>query len=365
MTRSAWRVITLSGLRAVGSVVAFVTAYYLLPLDTSVAWAAITILVAGLVVLVVLIALSVRSILRSPFPALRAIEALAITVPLFLLLFASAYVVMDQMARASFGQPLTHTDALYFTVTVFTTVGFGDITARTEPARVLVTIQMIMDLVIIGIAIQAIIGAARHSRQQRSGRQLMCRCGRRLRSAWQHEAMTVSRQPDTTDVLVREYAESDYGACRSLWAELTEYHRRIYRDPSIGGKDPGAGLDGYLATSELMGSWVAESQGSVVGLTGLFDRGTSGEVEPVVVAESVRGRGIGSMLISRVVDEARARGYEYLAIRPVARNVTAVRRFHAAGFRTLGGHVDMTMDLAARRHGWLSGASLHGLDFDY
>jgi GNAT superfamily N-acetyltransferase len=114
-----------------------------------------------------------------------------------------------------------------------------------------------------------------------------------------------------------------------------------------------------------MGSWVAESRGRVVGLTGLFDRGGSGEVEPVVVAEAVRDRGIGRLLISRVVEEARARGYEYLAIRPVARNVAAVRRFRAAGFRTLGGHIDLTMDLAARRHDWLPGASLHGLDFDY
>jgi GNAT superfamily N-acetyltransferase len=110
---------------------------------------------------------------------------------------------------------------------------------------------------------------------------------------------------------------------------------------------------------------VAESHGRVAGLTGLFDRGTSGEVEPVVVAEAARDQGLGRMLISRVVDEARARGYEYLTIRPVARNVAAVRRFHAAGFRTLGGHIDLTMDLAARRHEWLPGASLHGLDFHY
>ena len=71
------------------------------------------------------------------------------------------------------------------------------------------------------------------------------------------------------------------------------------------------------------------------------------------------------MLISRVAEAARARGYEYLTIRPVARNVAAVRRFHAAGFQTLGGHVDLTMDLTQRRHEWLSGASLHGLDFGY
>jgi GNAT superfamily N-acetyltransferase len=180
--------------------------------------------------------------------------------------------------------------------------------------------------------------------------------------------MTVSRQPDspaTSEAIVRGYVEGDYRVCRALWAELTEYHRGIYRDCSIGGDDPGAGFDGYLATSQRIGSWVAEFHGRVVGLTGLLDRGMSAEVEPVVVTEAARDQGIGRRLISRVVEEARARGYEYLAIRPVARNVAAVRRFHAAGFRTLGGHIDLTMDLAARRHEWLPGASLHGLDFDY
>ena len=60
--------------------------------------------------------------------------------------------------------------------------------------------------------------------------------------------MTVPRQPGspaTPEIVVRDYADSDYGACRSLWAELTEYHRSIYEDPSIGGDDPGAGFDDY------------------------------------------------------------------------------------------------------------------------
>ena len=63
--------------------------------------------------------------------------------------------------------------------------------------------------------------------------------------------------------------------------------------------------------------------------------------------------------------EAVARGYDYLAIRPVARNVTAMQQFYDAGFRTLGGHVDLTMDLIDRRHRWLDGAYLHGMDFRY
>jgi GNAT superfamily N-acetyltransferase len=103
----------------------------------------------------------------------------------------------------------------------------------------------------------------------------------------------------------------------------------------------------------------------VVGLTGLFDHGASGEVEPVVVSEGLRGRGVGRLLIDRVVAEARGRGHEYLAIRPVARNVDAIRRFHDAGFRTLGGHVDLTLDLTERRHQWLDGQELHGLRFRY
>lgn len=102
-----------------------------------------------------------------------------------------------------------------------------------------------------------------------------------------------------------------------------------------------------------------------MGLTSLFDHGTSSEVEPVVVTEAFRGRGVGRRLIDRVVAEAVTRGYEYLAIRPVARNVDAIQRFYNAGFRTLGGHIDLTMDLVERRHRRLDGAHLHGLDFHY
>jgi GNAT superfamily N-acetyltransferase len=166
-------------------------------------------------------------------------------------------------------------------------------------------------------------------------------------------------------VVVRDYAGADYPACRMLWVELTEHHRRIYEDPAVGGDDPGAAFDNYLAAPERVASWVADLDGRVVGLTGLFDHGTSGEVEPVVVTGGLRGRGVGRLLIERVVTEAAARGHEYLAIRPVARNASAIRRFHEAGFQTLGGHIDLTMDLASRPHGWLDGARLHGLDFRY
>ena len=60
---------------------------------------------------------------------------------------------------------LTHTDGLYFTVTVFSTVGFGDITAKTQAARLVVIGQMIADLVILGLAVKVIVGAVSRRRQ--------------------------------------------------------------------------------------------------------------------------------------------------------------------------------------------------------
>ena len=154
-------------LRAVGSTVALVIIYYLLPLDRSATGAAVTMLAIGLVALIALVAIQVRTIITSPFPGLRAVEALATSVPLFLLLFAATYVVMATISASNFSQPLTRTDALYFTVTVFSTVGFGDITAKTDAARLVVTGQMITDLIIIGLGVRVIVGAVKRGRQRR------------------------------------------------------------------------------------------------------------------------------------------------------------------------------------------------------
>ena len=155
-------------LRALASSAVLVTVYYLLPLNHSSRWLAITMLVIGLVLLTGLVAVQVRWVATSRYPKLRAIEALATSVPLFLLLFASTYVVTAAIAVGSFSQPMTHTNALYFTVTVFATVGFGDITAKTEAARLVVTGQMITDLIIIGVGVKVIAGAITRGRQRRA-----------------------------------------------------------------------------------------------------------------------------------------------------------------------------------------------------
>ena len=59
----------------------------------------------------------------------------------------------------------SRTDALHFTITVFATVGFGDISPVAEGARIVVAIQMLADLLVLGLVIQAILGAVRRGQE--------------------------------------------------------------------------------------------------------------------------------------------------------------------------------------------------------
>ena len=155
-------------LRAAGSTTALVVIYYLLPLDRSSTTAALTLLTIGLVALIGLVTYQVRSIIRSSFPLLRGVEALATSIPFFLLQFAATYVVLAAISAGNFSQPLSRTDAIYFTVTVFATVGFGDITAKTEVARLVVTGQMLADLIVLGLGVRILLSAVQRGRQRPS-----------------------------------------------------------------------------------------------------------------------------------------------------------------------------------------------------
>jgi len=75
-------------------------------------------------------------------------------------LFAWIYLTMSHAdPRAFVGGMLSRSSALYFTVTVFSTVGFGDIVPRVDPARLVVTVQMLADLAMFAVVIRLILGA--------------------------------------------------------------------------------------------------------------------------------------------------------------------------------------------------------------
>jgi voltage-gated potassium channel len=161
MTKPRGRHIVRVMLRSFVSAIVMVALYYVLPLGESLDAGATVLLLCGLAVFTLIVAWHLRAILRSDFPALRAVEALATTVPLFLLIFASTYYLMDNAGQDSFSQQLTRTDSLYFTITVFSTVGFGDITPTTEATRIVTMAQMLIDVVIIGALARVLLGAVR------------------------------------------------------------------------------------------------------------------------------------------------------------------------------------------------------------
>ena len=155
-------------LRGVLSAAALVVLYYALPLDQP--WNADTAvrILIGLLVFTGIAVWQVRSIIGSRYPRIRAFEALGLILPFYLLVFASTYFVMQRASAANFTQPLTRTDALYFAVTVFSTVGFGDISPKSEAARVVLIVQMLGDIALLGAGARVLLGAVRRG-QQRQG----------------------------------------------------------------------------------------------------------------------------------------------------------------------------------------------------
>jgi voltage-gated potassium channel len=162
--RARRRLIVLALARTALTVVAVLVLYYVLPLDRGFHPRTLVALFLGLVAFAALVTWQVRGILRSSAPALRAVESVALTVPLFLVVFAAVYVVLAQTDPGSFTEPLTRTDSLYFVVTVFATVGFGDISPVTELARAMVTVQMVCDLLLIGLVLRVFLTAVNSRR---------------------------------------------------------------------------------------------------------------------------------------------------------------------------------------------------------
>ncbi|WP_018501630.1 potassium channel family protein [Parafrankia discariae] len=82
-------------------------------------------------------------------------------------LFATAYYALAVGASAQISGIRTKTDALYFAVTVLTTVGFGDVHATGQAARGVVTVQMAFDVLFVataGSALRASSSARRAAR---------------------------------------------------------------------------------------------------------------------------------------------------------------------------------------------------------
>jgi voltage-gated potassium channel len=150
--------------------VAAIAAYFALPptdLDRTNVWGALLMAALAIAILVVLYLASLRTIGRAEFPVLRALLVIAVFFVTFVLLVAYAYLSLETRFPGQVPGIVTHVDALYFTVTVITTVGFGDISPQGQLARGIATAQMVFTLVFLGALLRSAVNVGRSERQRR------------------------------------------------------------------------------------------------------------------------------------------------------------------------------------------------------
>jgi hypothetical protein len=140
-------------------------AYYAMPMQGRWAGLLVAVLVtAAAIGLIPLTFRRVRQILVADQPVSVALGAIATIATFLVVSFASVYYVLGTEVDGQMNGISTKTDSLYFTVTMLSTVGFGDITAVGQGARALVTANMVTNLVTVAFSVRVISWAL----QQRS-----------------------------------------------------------------------------------------------------------------------------------------------------------------------------------------------------
>lgn len=84
--------------------------------------------------------------------------------------FAYLYWSTSQTRHSAFSKPLSRVDAAYFSWTTFTTTGFGDITARSQFARLEVTGEMVLTFVGVAGGLAVLVGLRKPLGQVSSSR---------------------------------------------------------------------------------------------------------------------------------------------------------------------------------------------------
>ena len=128
-------------------------------------------IVIGLLIIVGSVPLTVKRINRvgtSHEPYLEAGLAVVMMIALIVIGFASIYAALSRHGE-EFADIHTKLDAVYFTITTLATVGYGDIAPTGQVARAVAIIQMVVDILVIGVAARlAMRVAARETEARKS-----------------------------------------------------------------------------------------------------------------------------------------------------------------------------------------------------
>lgn len=152
--------------RGVVAVCVLVVAYYLAPLDGD--WWPVGV-AAGFMAVAALAPLAMRAAMRvmqSDQPVRDAVASLVVLVTLLVLGFAITYYALDSHDGDQVAGLETKTDALYLSMAIAGTVGFGDIHPAGQAARAVAIVQIGTNLVAIALVVRFLTEAARQRKEQ-------------------------------------------------------------------------------------------------------------------------------------------------------------------------------------------------------
>ncbi|NES14923.1 MULTISPECIES: potassium channel family protein [Micromonospora] len=150
---------------AMFAVALLLVAYFAVPVEPDPNGLRLALRSAGTLLLVVVVAFLVTGQVRRQLAVqqptgeaeIRALIRLAVALIAGLLVFALADFVVANTRPGEFVGLRTRVDALYFALTTLTTVGYGDVHAQGQIARVLVCAQMIFSIGVIATGASIVI----------------------------------------------------------------------------------------------------------------------------------------------------------------------------------------------------------------
>ena len=143
--------------RPVASLVGLLMAYFAFPVDwgASTAYLALSLVLTalGLGVLAWTMVLELQH-LRSGAGELPA-RVLAMMLVLLVMAFSLAFFLINLLSPDQFVGLATRTDALYFTLSTMTTVGYGDVHAEGQLARAVMCVMIAFNIVVVASLVRA------------------------------------------------------------------------------------------------------------------------------------------------------------------------------------------------------------------
>lgn len=104
----------------------------------------------GVIGLLWLVTRQIRRYLAAPEGAGQQVDGILLLLMVVIVFFAQFYFRLEIHDPSQFDGLSTRTDALYYTIVTLGTVGFGDVYAVGQGARIAVMIQIVFDLIVIG-----------------------------------------------------------------------------------------------------------------------------------------------------------------------------------------------------------------------